>query len=306
MTAIESLEDLLSASLEQYRPAFHQSGFDHLDHLLTMEEDEWQHMLVAVSEEFARMNQDIPMKAGHKLMIISRLKQEKVRRQNLARERNERLAAEDAARHMGADAAAAAGALGHTGTMTGTGNMGSPRRTRTGAEGQLSDNTGGDESRPPSTKTVVVMQGFKCLGSHWMCCFGISMMSLIVSLFLYLLYSHLTVSHCSCFVRCVLLGAHPPACLCFTCHPAQKSYSGRPDDSWEFVRVIFICGFTISCVTFCICLMSWLTNPEQRTCEMPEVRALLLLLGPELLPHAALLSAGLLRPAGVPELSLVR
>ncbi len=39
---------------------------------------------------------------------------------------------------------------------------------------------------------------------------------------------------------------------------AQKSYAERPDDAWEFVRVLFICGFTVSSMNlFCWAVALW-------------------------------------------------
>ena len=162
----------------------------------------------------------------------------------MARQRAERFAVEEAARQgLGQSAAGAAVALSQSQQLgSGLGTL-SPRRA--GPSDTLSDSN--QQEVPTSTKGIVLAQGCGCLNQHWMCCFGVAILMLVISLFLLLLHANLVGSS-----------------------ESTPQQGNTASGVWYFVYVVMIIGFTISGLAFVICAWSWLSNPEQRTCAAPD------------------------------------
>ena len=74
----------------------------------------------------------------------------------------------------------------------GMGTASSPRRAGPIANDMLVDDPG-QAGRDTSSKGMVVVKGLGWFGGHWVCCLGTSLLALVLSLFLYLLYSELAV-----------------------------------------------------------------------------------------------------------------
>jgi len=158
---MQSIDDLLNAdTLAPYLSCFLESGYDDLTLILTMTSDEWDEMIDHV--ERVASERGFVLRPGHRQMILSRLRAEKVHRATESKEAARGVASEEAKGPQPAS--------------------GIHRKT-------LDTSTVPEEAS--STSAIILFDGFSCLNVHWMVCLGICVLSLAVSCFILLISSTL-------------------------------------------------------------------------------------------------------------------
>jgi len=83
MESVESLDDLLTGPLAQFKICFEQAGFDDFEFIMSCDYEEWERMMDSVQLEAQELG--ILLKEGHKMQIIARLKAELVHRSEFDR-----------------------------------------------------------------------------------------------------------------------------------------------------------------------------------------------------------------------------
>lgn len=228
------LEELLDApALVQYVDCFVQAGFDDVEFLLSMDREEWEEVLDAVSDEAAANG--LEMRVGHRMQVISRLQREQVRRENAEAEE----AGDMESGVGGANKAAGAGGAG-AGGLGGTG--GAPRHMPGDINRRDIDRTAlqGDGG---AIKVLTTFEGLSCLHQHWMLCIGLSAFSLCGALFLLLISS--------------------------ASGNLDNAEGDERDGGWKFIFVVMVVGFCVSVVAALTGVAAYYMNPADAYCAAP-------------------------------------
>jgi hypothetical protein len=232
---MKDLEELLSPpGLQIYLPFFlrlRQPPLT-LETVLDLDDAHTDDLLDEV-EALAEDQGGVHMKGSHKHHILTRIKQERIKRESERR------------RAAAAASPLASSGKNQFGTMSPT-NLQSP----TGAY------------IPPgeqATTNIVFRDGFRGLIKHWCCCAGLCVLMIVLATIFLLLYQH------------VGLDATDSSGSGSNTGVNGSSVSSTSAGGWKFVYILAILGFIFAGVAFFTAVFSWFRNPQHRSCSCAQM-----------------------------------
>lgn len=206
---------LLGGNLDAYKEFFLATGYDDAEAMISWDSKELEDMIEVVAD--AAKKKGVDMLVGHKRRIIKKIEREKVKREKVQQSRDradENGSARDLEKGQGRK-------------KNRPGNEPAENKSLVTSSSTREIPAPLVDTNPLSLQMQLLLSGLSCFGKKWWCCAGFGVATLIGSFILYGMYYYIK--------------------------PDYMRAGPGDEGAWQFTKVLYICGFTVSCIAFLIC-----------------------------------------------------